>query len=152
VIDGEGTELEISVPRFECHGRGPRRVADRTFSVLPAEAIPRRVWSVSWMLKVALLCSDSLVAAMDRLSETGKVVEARQLSRVLEVLGIVCERLHEHPVKGIEVTPVGLRREMAVELARSWLIWQADGRDPPGALVMAWNTTWGSLLMDVRVR
>ncbi len=103
------------------------------------------------MLKVALWCSDTLVEALDQLSEAGMPVEARQLSRVLEVLGIVCERLHQHPLQGIVVTPVGSRRRQAAELSQSCLIWEASGRGPPGALVMAWNRQWKSLLMDVRV-
>lgn len=80
------------------------------------------------------------------------VVEARQLSRMLEVLGIVCERLHQHPLDGVEVEPVGSRRLQALELGTSASRWQAEGRGPPGSLVMSWNTRWGRLLMDVRMR
>lgn len=152
VVDAEGTELEIWVPRFECRGLGPARGTARTFSVLPAEVIPRRRWSLSWMLKVALWCSGSLVEALGRLGEAGMIVEARQLSRVLQVLGIACERLHQHPVDGVGIEPGGTRRLQALRLG-AWMHRRpADGRGPPGSLVMAWNTTWNSLLMDVRVR
>lgn len=138
--------------RFLCRDLGPRSHKERTFSVLPAEVIPRRLWSLGWMLKVALWCQDSLVEALDRLSAAGKVVESRQLSRVLQVLGIACERLHQHPVEGVEVEPGGSRRVQAVKLGSVMSRWRADGRGPPGSLVMAWNATWSSLLMDVRVR
>lgn len=120
--------------------------------MLPVEVVPRRRWSLGWMLKVALWCSESLVEALGRLGEAGMIVEARQLSRVLEVLGIACERLHQHPVEGDEVEPVGSRRLQALRLGAWMRHRQADGRGPPGSLVMRWNTTWGSLLMDVRVR
>ena len=140
------------MPRFLCRGRGPRPQEAKTFSVLPVEVIPRRRWSLGWMLKVALWCSDSLVEALGRLSEAGMVVEAGQLSRVLEVLGIVCERLHQHPVHEVDVDTGGSRRLQAVRLGSLMSRWQAEGRGPPGSLVMSWNTTWGRLLMDVRVR
>ena len=125
--------------------------AARTFSVLPVEVIPRRKWSLGWMLKVALWCSDSLVEALDHLSEAGMAVEARQLSRVLEVLGIACERLHQHPVEGIAVTPTDSRRRQALALSQGCLRWEASGRGPPGRLVMVCNRQWRSLLWDIRV-
>ena len=152
VVDGEGRELWIAVPRFLCRGLGPRPARSTTFSVLPAEVIPRRRWSLGWMLKVALWCSESLVEALLRLSEAGMVVEARQLSRVLKVLGIVCERLHQHPVEGVHVEPSGWRVQQALELVAGISRWQREGRGPPGSLVMTWNSTWTSLLTDVRVR
>lgn len=80
------------------------------------------------------------------------VVEARQLSRVLQVLGIVCERLHQHPVDGFDVEPGGGLLRQALELVAGIARWQREGRGPPGSLVMTWNTTWGSLLINVRVR
>lgn len=124
----------------------------RTFSVLPAEVVPRRRWSLSWMLKVAAWCSELLVRGQDRLSEAGMVVEARQLGRVLQVLGIACERLHQHPVDGVEVSPGGSVRQRAARLPAVMSRWRAEGRGPPDSLVIAWNTRWSSLLMDVRVR
>jgi hypothetical protein len=152
VVDEDGVGQLLVVVRFVCRGLGPRRPVARTFSVLPAEVIPRREWSLGWMLKVALWCQDSLVGALDRLSAAGQVVESRRLSRVLEVLGIACERLHQHPVEGVEVEPGGSRRVQAAKLGTVMSRWRAGGRGPPGSLVMAWNTTWRSLLMDVRVR
>ena len=78
-------------------------------------------------------------------------VEARQLSRVLEVLGIACERLHEHPVEGFERRPIGTRRQQAVALSLECLSWERSGRGPPGSLVTVWSTEWDNLLLDVRV-
>jgi len=152
VVDWLGVLLWILIPRFLCRGLGPRRPEARTFSVLPADVLPRRKWSLGWMLTVAMLCSDSLVEALDRLSEMGMAVEARQLRRMLEVLGVICERLHEHPLEGVEVRPAGSRREQALEAGRVCQSWEASGRGPPGRLVMAWNLRWDSLLMDIRVR
>lgn len=151
VVDEEGVEVEIVVVRFACRGIGPRRPKARTFSVLPADVIPRRKWSLGWVLKVALWCSDSLVAALDELSAAGMAVESRQLARVLEVLGIACERLHQHPVAGLAVTPEGSRRRQAGELRRACLAWGGSGRGPPSSLVMVWQRQWKSLLLDVRV-
>ncbi len=152
VVDGEGAELWIPVLRFLCRGLGPKVATARTFSILPAEVVPRRRWSLSWMLKVALWCSESLVEAMEQLSEVGMAVEARQLSRVLEVLGIVCERLHQHPVEGVGIKATGVRTTQAAAVSSICQEWQAAGRGPPGELVMLWNATWDSLLMDIRVR
>ena len=151
VVDEQGAEVVIVVVRFRCRGLGPRRPVARTFSVLPADVIPRRRWSLGWVLKVALWCSDSLVAALNRLTAEGMVVEARQLARVLEVLGVACERLHQHPLAGVEITPEGRRWQQAVELCRACWTWEASGRGPPGGLVMAWHRQWKSLLLDVRV-
>jgi hypothetical protein len=152
VVDAWGVVLWILIPRFLCRGLGPRRPKARTFSVLSAEVLPRRKWSLGWMLKVALWCSDSLVEALDRLSDAGLVVEARQVRRALEVLGVVCERFHQHPVEGMHVEPGGPRRRQALELCLGCQRWEASGRGPPGSLVMAWNLRWDSLLMDIRVR
>lgn len=139
------------VVRFLCRGRGPRKPAGRTFSVLPADVLPRRRWSLGWLVKVALWCSDSLVAGLDRLSTAGMVVEARQLTRLLTVLGVGCERLHQHPVVGLRVEMEGGRRRQAVALSRVCQAWQASGRGPPADLVMAWYRQMESLLLDVRV-
>jgi hypothetical protein len=79
------------------------------------------------------------------------VVEARQLGRWLEVLGIVCERLHQHPVEGVEVEPAGPRRRQAVALCRGCRAWEAGGRGPPDSLVMAWQRQWRSVLLDVKL-
>lgn len=116
--------------------------------MLPAEVIPRRRWSLGWLLKVALWCSDSLVVGLDRLSAAGMVVEARQLERLLTVLGIGCERLRQHPVAGLGVETEGGRRQQAAALSRAW---QASGRGPPAELVMAWYRQMKCPLLDVRV-
>lgn len=152
VVESAGKRVEIPVPRFECRSLGPKPASGRTFSVLPAEVIPRRLWSLGWVLKVALWCSDSLVAALDELSTAGMAVETRQLARVLKVLGIACERLHEHPVGELEVSPEGHRVARAVELRRACLSWETSGRGPPGSLVIEWNRLYKGLLLDVRMR
>lgn len=102
-------------------------------------------------MKVALWCSDSLVAGLDRLSDAGMVVEARQLARLLTVLGIGCERLREHPVAGLEVATEGGRRRQALALSRACHARQASGRGPPAELVMTWYRQMKRLLLDVRV-
>jgi hypothetical protein len=119
--------------------------------VLPADVIPRRRWSLGWFLKVALWCSDSLVAGLDRLSAAGMVVEARQLARLLTVLGIGCERLRQHPVAGLGVETEGGRRQQAAALSQACQVWQASGRGPPAELVMAWYRQMKCPLLDVRV-
>jgi hypothetical protein len=122
-----------------------------TFSVLPADLIPRRKWSVGWLLKVALWCSDSLVAGLNQLSDRGMAVEARQLMRLLTVLGIGCERLRQHPLTGLIVETEGGRRQQALALSRACHAWEASGRGPPASLMEAWNRQWKSLLLDVRL-
>lgn len=151
VVVDDGQERTVVVVRFRCRGRGPRRPADRTFSVLPADVLPRRRWSLGWLLKVALWCSDSLVAGLDRLSDAGMVVEARQLARLLTVLGVGCERLRQHPVVGLEIETEGGRRRQATALSRALNAWQAAGRGPPSELVMTWYLQMRRLLLDVRV-
>jgi len=89
--------------------------------------------------------------ALDRLSAAGMVVEARQLGRWLEVLGISCERLHQHPVDGASVEPCGSRRRQASEFCRVCGEWVAGGRGPPDRLVMAWQGQWKSLLLDIKL-
>jgi len=103
------------------------------------------------MLVVAWWCSDSLKTAFDQLTAAGMTVEARQLARVLRVLGVACERLHEHQVEGVEVSPLGSRRQQAVELRRAFLSWEASGRGPPSRLVLAWNQQVGKLLFAVKL-
>jgi hypothetical protein len=151
VVCSDGSEQTLVVLRFICRSRGPRRPAERTFSVLPADVIPRRRWSVGWLLKVALLCVESLEAGLDELSAAGMTVDARQAMRMLTVLGIGCERLHQHPVAGLEVEPVGGRRQQAGAVARACEVWQASGRGPPAAVVMAWFGQMRSPLLDVRL-
>jgi len=151
VVDEDGVELLIPVPRFLCRRRGPRRVRARTFSVLPAEVIPRRKWCLSLLLKVALWCQESLTGALERLIRLGLVVEARQLERLLAVLGIACERLLQHPLDGVEVGSRQGRREQARELVAAVQGWSAAGRGPPGGLVMAWQERWGLPWLDIRL-
>lgn len=79
------------------------------------------------------------------------VVEARQLGRWLDVLGISCERLHQHPVDGACVEPRGSRRRQALELCRVCVVWEAGGRGPPESLIMAWQRQWKSLLLDIKL-
>lgn len=142
--------MKIVVVRFRCRELGPRQPAARTFSVLPADVVPRRRWSLLWMLTAALWCSDSLEAGLDRLSAAGTPADSRQLARVLRALGVACERLHEHPIEGGEVRPEGGRRQQATELRRAFLAWEVAGRGPPGSLVVAWNSRMGSLLCEVK--
>lgn len=149
MVDAEGVEAEVLIPRFRCRGRGPGRPRGRSFSVLPEEVIPRRRWSLGFVLKVALWCQDSLRVALDRLSRQGKVVEARQLRRWLEVLGSACERLHQHPLPGLEIEVLGGRLDRAVEVERARRA--LEGRGPPGGLVLAWQESWQASLLDVKL-
>ncbi len=151
VVDENGADAVILVARFLCMRKGPRAAQSRTFSVLPADVIPRRRWSLGWVLKVAMWCSESLVACLDRLNDAGMTVESRQLSRWLEVLGIACERLHQHPVDGAEIWPSGSRRRQAAEFCRVCGVWQASGRGPPDSLVIAWQQQHRSLLLDIKL-
>ncbi len=151
VIDENGQEGVLVVPRFVCRGLGPVRGRARTFSVLPFDVIPSRRWSVSWLLKVSVLLSDSLVSAMDWLSEKGFSTESRQLYRWLALIGIVIERLHQHPLEGMSVSPGGRYREIAKEFCRVFDDWQTAVRGPPWSLIRAWMDVSGALLMAVRL-
>ncbi len=142
VVDERGLEWTILVPRFLCQRRGPKGSSERTFSVLPAQVVPRRRWALTLAVKVAEWCRGSLEAALDRLSELGVVAEARQLRRWLAVLGIACERLQQHPLPGVEVSTGGGRREQACELARVC-------GEAPGTLVMAWQGRWLTPLLKI---
>lgn len=139
VVDSDGVDWRIPVPRFICRGRGPKGGAGKTFSVLPAKVVPRRRWSLPLALKAAELCEVSLRAALGFLSELGIIVEGRYLRRWLAVLGIACERLRQHPLPGVQIETGGRRRDQALELVRVCRDWQTSGSSPPEALVMAWQ-------------
>ena len=145
MVDRWFNELSIPVPRFICNGRGPQRSSAKTFSVIPAEVIPRRRYSLGLLLVVAFWCSDSLSIALDKLSEQGLVVERRQLVRLLKILGIACERLTQHPVAGVKVDVVGSYRQQVVSIVN------ALGRDPPVEVVMAWQESWQRMLFDIKL-
>ena len=145
MVDRWFNELSIPVPRFICNRRGPQRSSVKTFSVLSAEVIPRRRFSLGLLLIVAFWCSDSLSIALDKLSEQGLVVEARQLVRLLKILGIACERLTQHPVAGVEIDVVGDCRQQVVSMVK------AIGRDPPVEVVMAWQKHWQRMLFDIKL-
>lgn len=149
VVDRDGLAWMIPVPRFLCHKRGPKRGGDTTFSVLPAKAVPRRRWSLPLAVMVAQWCERSVRAALDLLSELAIVVEERSLRRWLSVLGVACERLHQHPLAGLSVNPGGQRRDQAIELVRVCREWPGTDSSPPEALVMAWQDRWLGLLLDV---
>lgn len=139
------------MPRFVCRGLGPRGGGGRTFSVLPAKVVPRRRWSLLLALRVARWCRVSVRAALDFVSELGIVVEERYLRRWLSVLGVACERLHQHPMLGVSVTPGGRRRHQALEVVRVCGQWPSTDSSPPEALVMAWQERGLGLLLDVRL-
>lgn len=90
-------------------------------------------------------------AALDALSELGIVVEAWCVRRWLTVLGVACERLHQHPLPGASVTPAGRRRDQALELVRVCGQWCSTDSSPPEALIMAWQERRFGLLLDVRL-
>ena len=150
-VDWKMQEILIQVARFLCRGKGPKVSEERTFSVLPAEVIPRRRWSVSLVLHVALWYSDSLRTALDRLSAGGHVVEAKQVYRLLKFLGLVLDRLREHPLKGIDVRPGGNLQKQIGELCSAFGMWKAVGPGPPGSLIVAWQQQYGSPLLKIRM-
>lgn len=152
VIDENSLELSVPVPRFACHDRGPRRRLARTFSLLPAEVIPRRRWSLGWVLRVIVWVTVSQAEALRELSEAGQAIEHRQLRRWLKVLGIAVERLRQHPVSSaVQVETAGSRQQQAGALRRAFEAWQTAGRGSPGMLVMAWQERWQSLLFDIKL-
>jgi len=151
VVDESGTTLRVPVPRLVCRQLGPRKGRVRTFSVLPAGVIPRRRWCLELVLMVALWCQESLSEAADRLSERGLVVEARQVRRLLEVVGIAFERLIQHSLSDLTVAPVPGRRAQAGRLLSALQGWSAAGRGPPESVVMAWQERWGLGWLDIRL-
>jgi hypothetical protein len=150
-VDADGVAREILVPRFVCRGLGPKGGLGKTFSILPAQVVPRRKWSLPLALKVAKWCEVSLRAALDSLSEMGIVVEARQVRRWLAVLRIACERLRQHPLPGVTVEMAGRRRDQALELVRVCHEWETSGGSPPRSLVMAWQELFLTPLLDIRM-
>ena len=151
VVDECGQKGRLPVSRFICQRLGPVQGGDRTFSVLPFDVIPSRRWSVSWLLKVSVLLSDSLVSAMNWLSEKGFCTEYKTLYRWLTLIGIVIERLHQHPLEDMSVSPGGKYREIAREFCRIFDDWKTANRGPPWTLIQAWGDTSGALLMAVRL-
>jgi len=151
VVDKKMQEIQIQIARFLCRRKGPKITEERTFSVLPAEVIPRRRLSVSLVLQIALWYSDSLRTALDRLSAGGHAVEAKQVYRILKFLGLVLDRLREHPLEGLDVRPGGSLQKQIEELRSTFGMWKAVGPGPPGSLVVAWHTQYGSPLLRIRM-
>ena len=73
VVDRRGCVFEdFPIPRFKCRGKGPVRSRAITFSVLPAELLPRR--------KVSLPLVASILSVLARLGSV-----TRSLDRLVEV-------------------------------------------------------------------
>lgn len=151
VVDWKMQEIQVQVARFLCRRKGPKIAKERSFSVVPAEVIPRRKWSMRLILHVAFWYSDSLRTALDRLSAGGHVVEAKQVYRLLKFLGLVLDRLGEHPLSGLDVRPGGSLQKQIGELCSAFQMWKAVGPGPPGSLVVAWQQQYGSPLLRIRM-
>jgi len=146
VWDGSEAEfLKIPVVRFLCNNLGPRSAASATFSVLPADVLPRRRWTLSMLTQVSRWAQKSAKAAMDKLSEVGITIESRSLSRMTSLLRAVYERLRSQPVAGFRLVTTTSRKEQ-VRSVRGKL---EGERGPP--FVLAWQERWGQPLLDVNM-
>jgi hypothetical protein len=135
----------IRVPRFRCKKKGPKRSVDRTFSVLPEDAIPRRRWSWTLLLQVYLRWQESgNVAVLEQLCRISVIVEDRQLRRVLRLLELLEDRLRAHPIpEHTGEIVVGGRLTAFGEMLRG-------GRDPP-RWPCEWQLHHHRLLVDIRL-
>lgn len=159
-MDADGRVYErFPVARFLCRRRGPERAAHRTFSVLPAGAVPRRRFSLGLMLWIVNLLTsgggtlrrtlDGL-AALGRESRAELLVEEAAPCRILRLFGAAYARLRSHPAPGFEARPdVSGLRPQAREVAR--LLVEAGPRGSPGVnLVLDFHRRWSPrLLMDL---
>lgn len=73
MVLADGTTIRrFPIPRFRCRAKGPRRPTGVTFSVLPAELLPRRAFSLASILGILdlfLRSKRSTREVLDRLAE-----------------------------------------------------------------------------------
>lgn len=162
LVDADGRVYErFPVARFLCRRRGPERAAHRTFSVLPAEAVPRRRFSLGlmvWIVRLLTTGGKTLRRTLDELAALGResrpelLVEEAALCRILRLFGGVYARLRSFPAPGLEARPEveGLRPQ-AWEVVR--LLEKAGPRGSPGVkLVLSFHRRWPPRLLWDLVR
>ncbi len=101
-MDEEGrTYQRFPVARFRCRRRGPDQPRDVTFSVLPAQVVPRRRFSLglmSWMVEVVVNGKRTMRQALDEVATAGSqgeeavLLEELTLHRMLLLLAAVYGR------------------------------------------------------------
>jgi len=149
IVLGAIVLLSIPVPRFRCRKRGPRKPSSATFSVLPAQVLPRRRCSLSLFLQVLRWRRKSSREALEELFVRGIFVEGRELRRVSVLANQICDRLRSFPVEGYDLGESAGHKRIE-RLLRVMAERRADGeRDPPAGLVLAWQKQYGQLLARV---
>ncbi len=160
LVDEEGrTYQRFPVARFRCRRRGPDQPRDVTFSVLPAQVVPRRRFSLglmSWMVEVVVNGKRTMRQALDEVATAGSqgeeavLLEELTLHRMLLLLAAVYGRLLSFPVAEVELPGAvqGVRRQ--AQQVAALLAAQPRGF-PPRVVLRFHRRYFPHLLFDLRL-
>ena len=157
LVDAGGRAYErFPVVRFRCRRRGPDRPREVTFSVLPAQVVPRRRFSLGLMSRIVQLLGKgkgTMRQALDQVAVWGSpqsealLMEETTLHRILLLFSAVYGRLLSFPVE-LEL-PAGVRgvRGQALEVA---IVVTGQPRGSPPRLVLDFHSRYfPRLLFDL---
>ncbi len=160
LVDVDGRTYErFPVARFRCRRRGPDQPRDVTFSVLPAQVVPRRRFSLglmSWMVEVVVNGKRGLRQALDEVAAAGSrgeealLLEELTLYHILLLFAGVYARLLSFPVAQVELPGAvqGVRRQAQQTAA----LLAAQPRGSPPELVIGFHRRYfPHLLFDLRL-
>ena len=159
-MDEEGrTYQRFPVARFRCRRRGPDQPRDVTFSVLPAQVVPRRRFSLglmSWMVEVVVNGKRTMRQALDEVATAGSqgeeavLLEELTLHRMLLLFTAVYGRLLSFPVAEVELPGAvqGVRRQ--AQQVAALLAAQPRG-SPPRVVLRFHRRYFPHLLFDLRL-
>ncbi len=158
VVDRDGQVYEdFPVPRFRCRRRGPRRPEAVTFSVLPAQLVPRRRLSLPlmlWLVSLLGAAQRSVEQVLDALASATAaapeplVLDAVALYRILTLFSQAYARLQSFPVPGLTLAAprVGGR-------SQAQTVAEALSRASPSEAVLSFHRLYfPNLLFDSRLR
>lgn len=162
VVDADGSVIErFPIPRFRCQRRGPFRSEAATFSVLPAELVPRRRFSLPLMLLIVDLVGRrrSIPQVLDDLAERERgtrgvlLVEEATVFRLLSLFARAYLGLDREATQVIEVRPdPGGTRGRALALAEALLGRCRSTVSSPAPVLRFHQRFFPRLLFDVHTR
>lgn len=156
VVDCQGQIYEaFPVPRFRCRRRGPRRAEAVTFSVLPAELVPRRRFSLPlmvWLVKGLSVAQRSVEQLLDALAAASQAApeplapDAVVIYRILTLFSGVYWRWQTFPVPGVTLKARGEDGR-----SRADAVAEALSRASPPTVVVSFHRRYfPNLLFDLR--
>jgi len=148
------------VARFRCRRRGPQQPQDVTFSVLPAQVVARRRFSLplmSWIVDLLGTGQSTFRQALDTLAALSQqendalLVQELSLYRTLLLFCAVYARLLSFPLERLELQ-VGLTgvRSQALQVTQ---VLAGEPRGSPSRLVLDFHQHYfPHLLFDLRLK